>query len=103
MIRWRWGLAALAVAACAGSPPPRAHALDIRGFAFLPDTITVPVGDTLVWTNHDVVPHTATRAGEWDTGPVAASASGRWVATQPGTHDYICAFHPTMKGTVVVR
>jgi len=95
-------LASLAVA-CAGGATPRAHAVDIRGFAYQPDTITVAVGDTLVWTNHDVVPHTATRAGAWDTGQIAARAEGRWVAEAPGTHDYICAYHPNMKGTVVVR
>jgi plastocyanin len=97
------GLAAGLAAGCAGSPRPRAHAVEIRGFRYQPETVTVSTGDTLVWTNRDVVPHTATGADGWDTGAIAAGGTARWVAEDAGTHEYICAYHPTMKATVVVR
>jgi len=76
----------------------------IRGFQYLPATVTVAVGDTVVWSNHDIVPHTAT-AGEqhFDTRSIDARKSARFTATQAGTFAYICAFHPSMKGTLVVR
>jgi plastocyanin len=61
------------------------------------------VGDTIVWTNHDLVPHTATAAGGgWDTGALAQNATGQWIATA-GIHPYVCAYHPTMRGVIQVE
>lgn len=94
---------ALLLAGCGGGRGTTAHAVEIRGFVFAPDTVVAAVGDTVVWTNHDVVPHTATRSGGPDTGQIDANGSGRWVVEAAGTHDYVCAYHPTMRGTVVVR
>ncbi len=83
---------------------PVSHHLVIRGFQYEPPTLRVAVGDTLVWRNEDVVPHTATAAaGEWDSGNLGSGASWRWVASEPGTHAYLCTFHPGMKGTVEVQ
>jgi plastocyanin len=98
-------LAALALAAaCAGGDRPRAHRVEVRGFVFEPQTLEAAPGDTLVWANHDLVPHTATdSAGAWDTGTVEAGAEGRVVAPKPGVYPYRCALHPTMRGTLRVR
>lgn len=96
--------AALVFAAgCGGDGGPQTHAVEIRGFAFVPDTVVAAPGDTVAWTNADVVPHTATAAGGWDTGDIRASATGRAVVKAPGTYDYVCAYHPSMRGTLVVR
>ena len=96
-----WALVALA---CTRTPPPRAHAVTIKNFAIQPATLTVAVGDTVVWTNEDFVPHTATaRDGTWDSKSIDANGTYRWVARAPGTHVYICAFHPNMQATVAVR
>lgn len=70
--------------------------------AFSPARVEVTAGDTVVWTNHDIVPHTATAEG-FDTGALSQGASGRFVAASPGTLSYLCSFHPTMKGEIVVR
>jgi plastocyanin len=100
------GLAVLALglaAACA-RPVPRSHTVEIRGFAYLPATLEVAVGDTVVWVNRDVVPHTATGAeGGWDSGDLAAGQSWRLVAGQQGSQPYYCALHPIMRGMLVVR
>jgi plastocyanin len=96
-------LAAAVVASCA-RPAPRVHTIAIRNFAFLPNEVTVARGDTIVWSNADFVPHSATaRDGAWDSKAIEGSGSWRFVATRPGRHDYYCVFHPNMKGTVVVR
>jgi plastocyanin len=98
--------AALVLAAGCGGGGARAatHPVEIRALRFLPDTVVVAPGDTVVWTNADLVPHTATSAaGGWDTGEIGGSASGRTVAGKPGTYPYVCAYHPTMRGTLVVR
>jgi plastocyanin len=106
---WRGIAAALAVGppaltvACA-RPAPRSHIVDIRGFAYLPATIQVAAGDTVIWINRDVVPHTATRDGRrWDSGTINAEQAWRLVATSPGSQPYYCAFHPAMRGELVVR
>jgi plastocyanin len=66
--------------------------------------MTVARGDTIVWSNADFVPHTATaRDAAWDSKAIDGSASWRTVARTVGRHEYYCAFHPTMKATVVVR
>lgn len=107
---WLWiarglvGAGLMASSACAGqSPRARSHAVHINAFRYAPDTIRVAVGDTIVWTNHDVVPHTATGAeNRWDTGKIDANAAGWWIADRPGMEQYICAYHPNMRAMVVV-
>lgn len=51
----------------------------IENYAFLPRTLTIPVGTTVAWTNHDAVEHTATSdvAGLFDTKSLAKGESGR--------------------------
>ena len=76
----------------------------MRNVAFDPPSITVAAGDTVVWTNADFLPHTATaRDAAWDSKTIEASGVWRLVTATPGTHEYYCVFHPTMKGTIVVR
>ncbi|HEX6038662.1 cupredoxin domain-containing protein [Longimicrobium sp.] len=102
----RASLAALALAAAAcgtGASAPTAHRVEIRAFRYLPDTVTAAPGNTVVWTNADVVPHTARAAGAWDTGEIGAAGEGRIVAGAPGTYRYDCAYHPTMHAVLVVR
>jgi plastocyanin len=82
---------------------PRGHPVEIRAFQFAPATLTVRVGDTLAWTNHDMVPHTVAAPGSWDSGSIAANATWRYTASRAGRFDYACAFHPGMKATLVVR
>ncbi|MEJ7758722.1 MAG: cupredoxin family copper-binding protein [Gemmatimonadaceae bacterium] len=78
---------------------PRAttQAVTIRAFAFSPSADTVRVGDTLVWRNRDLVPHTATARDEtFDSGSLEADAWWRLIARTPGVYPYICTFHPAM-------
>ncbi|MGH7527673.1 MAG: cupredoxin domain-containing protein [Gemmatimonadales bacterium] len=105
MTPWRAGLAVagLGLGACT-RPAPRPHVVEIRGFAFAPATLELPAGDTVVWINHDVVPHTATReGGEWDSGSLGAEQVWRLVVTGKDSQPYYCAFHPTMRGVLMVR
>lgn len=89
--------------ACARSTPG-AHTVEIRGFAYVPDTLEVAAGDTVVWVNRDIVPHTATQDGRaWDSGSLGTAVAWRVVAASPGRQLYYCTFHPTMHGVLVVR
>jgi plastocyanin len=79
------------------------HTVTIEGIQFQQPTLTVKRGDQVVWVNKDVVPHTATAAGQFDSGPIAPGKSWSWTASKPGPVDYICTYHPGMKGTVKVE
>ncbi len=85
-------------------PGAKAHTVSTDGFRYLPDTVRAHPGDTLVWTNHDLVPHTSTAAGKtWESGSLAPRTSWRHIVVAHGTYAYACDFHPTMTGVVVVR
>ena len=77
--------------------------MTIDAFEFKPPALTVDRGDTIVWRNSDPVPHTVTAKGAFDSGAIAAGATWKYTAKTSGRFDYICAFHPTMKGTLIVR
>jgi plastocyanin len=97
-------LLCLLAASCGGEAagaPPRSHLVEMQTTGFAPAELTVAEGDTVVWRNGDIVPHTATAAGKFDSGSVAAGGEWRWVATA-GDFAYLCTFHPTMKGTLKV-
>ena len=88
------------------STPPTTHTVEIRGMEFHPAALTVAVGDTIVWVNRDIVPHTATASGRvkaWDTKQLSQGQTGRYIARHKGTLHYSCTLHPTMHGTVIVR
>ena len=77
--------------------------MTIDGSAYAPSMITVRKGDTVTWVNKDPFPHTVTAAGKFDSKSIAANGKWSYRATQAGDFDYICTFHPNMKGTLVVQ
>jgi plastocyanin len=76
----------------------------IDNFSFVPKTLTVPVGTTVTWTNHDDVPHTVVSTKKRFASP-ALDTDERFSYrfTAPGTYPYYCSVHPMMTGTVVVK
>jgi plastocyanin len=102
------GVALLALTAPAGPPStaakPKTRTVVLRGMDYLPATVTVNVGDTVIWKNEDIVPHTATaRNKSFDSGNIEPGGSWRYVANKKGTYPYYCAYHPNTKGRLVVR
>lgn len=98
------GLAALAGAPVllAGARAQAAtHEVTIQRFKYLPADLTVAVGDTIIFTNLDGAPHTATAVdGSFDTGRLNRNKSGSVTITAAGTFPYICTFHRNMKGSI---
>jgi plastocyanin len=79
------------------------HEVEIKGFAFVPDTIEVAEGDGIRWTNRDLAPHTATAVDDtWDTGPIAEGESVTLEVVKGMTGSYHCQFHPHMAATVTI-
>jgi plastocyanin len=80
------------------------HTVTIEGMKFNPIKLTVHKGDTIVWVNKDIVPHTATSAtAGFDSTAIYSDKSFKWTASKAGTFDYACQFHPTMKATITVK
>lgn len=74
----------------------------IEHFAYSPARVLARPGDTLVFVNRDIVPHTATAAdGAWDTGELGHDARGRVTVPAAGGR-FVCGFHPDMAGELVV-
>ncbi|HET9025461.1 MAG TPA: cupredoxin family copper-binding protein [Burkholderiaceae bacterium] len=92
-----------ALVAVAPSFGAETHTIAMEGMKFAPASLTVKRGDAVVWVNRDLVAHTATASGAFDSGPIAAGKSWRFVARAPGRHEYVCSLHPTMKATLVVE
>jgi len=82
--------------------------------SFSPSVINVKVGDTVTWTNSDVMPHTVTsgtgpsdpnKGKEFDSGLSTPLMPGKTFIhkfTTVGEFPYFCSLHPAMAGTVTV-
>ena len=80
------------------------HVIEMRELGFRPPTLVIAAGDTVVWINRDIVPHTATAESEsWDSKIIAPDESWEMVPTKIGSQPYICSLHPSMLGTLEVR
>lgn len=84
-------------------PTGKTHTILIKGLQFAPDRLEVSVGDTVVWRNEDIVPHTATAKNGFDSRNLDKGQSWRYVAKQKGSYPYICTYHPTMAGELLVK
>ncbi len=92
-----------AVADIRSAPANQTHTIQIKGFAFVPKKLEVNLGDTVIWMNEDIVPHTATAPKAFNSKNLAKNQSWSFVAKQKGTYPYICSYHPTMTGELVVQ
>ncbi|WP_370063181.1 cupredoxin family copper-binding protein [Mycobacterium sp. MAA66] len=87
----------------AAPAPAGANAVNIDNFAFAPATLTVPVGATVTWTNHDEEPHNVVaEGGQFRSPTMGSGATFTYTFSTPGTFAYVCGIHPMMHGTVVV-
>ena len=76
---------------------------------FIPNTVRIPVGGTVTWVNDDSAAHTTTSGtpsggpdGVWDSGLMMTSTLFSHTFDEIGSHDYFCAVHPWMGGTVII-
>ncbi len=76
----------------------------IFGRAYMPSSITVPVGTTVTWTNPDAEEHTVTSniGGLFDN-YLLGGDSFSYTFNEPGTFTYSCMPHPEMLGRVIVE
>jgi plastocyanin len=104
-------LAALAVLPLAARPLIRRAMAQEAGpaivamtkFAFMPPTIEIKSGGSVIFINRDLVPHTATAGdGSFDTGTLRQNERKEIAFPAAGEFPYICRFHRHMTGIVRV-
>ena len=93
---------AVSVLAARARPGQKTHTVTIEAMRFQPQSLTVKAGDTIVWSNKDVVAHTATAAG-FDSQTIMPGQSWTYLASAKGDFPYICTLHPAMKATLRVK
>jgi plastocyanin len=78
----------------------------IDDYSFSPGALTVPLGTTVTWVNHDETVHTVV-AGD---NPRSFRSAGldtddkfSFTFNKAGTYAYFCSVHPHMTGKIIVR
>ena len=84
--------------------PSTTNTVDIQGFAFNPDTITIAKGTTVTWTNKDIsAQHTVTEINNaFSSETLNEGQTYTHTFNEAGTFEYQCHIHPNMKGNVIV-
>jgi plastocyanin len=76
----------------------------IDNFVFGPQTLTVPVGTTVTWTNSDDIPHTSVSTeGVFKSKVLDTDEKFSYTFTKAGSYPYYCTIHPKMTGKIVVQ
>jgi plastocyanin len=97
-------LAASSSVTANAEPPAATAAVKIDNFVFGPQTLTVPVGTTVVWTNSDDIPHTSVSTeGVFKSKVLDTDEKFSYTFTKAGTYPYYCTIHPKMTGKIVVQ
>jgi len=99
------GSAGATLARGARKPKAVTHTVTIDASRFRPSTLTLAPGDSVVWVNKDLIPHTATsqQQGLFDSGTIPAGKSWKRTFKDKADLAYMCLFHPTMKGRVRIK
>jgi plastocyanin len=89
----------------ANDQPSAANAeVKIDNFSFGPQSLTVPVGATVIWTNRDDIPHTVVSTdGVFKSKVRDTDETFSFTFDKAGTYPYYCSIHPKMTGKVVVQ
>jgi plastocyanin len=99
----------LAVAAALQLPfgPSQARAQEVKvtidNFTFSPAELTLKVGDTVTWTNHDDIPHTVVSAGKFRSKTMDTDGNFSFTFSAAGDYKYFCSLHPHMTGMIKVE
>ena len=77
---------------------------------YIPATLNISAGTTVIWENNDAAAHLATSGtpdvgpdGVFDSGMIMGGATYEYEFSETGEFVYYCLVHPWMVGTVVVE
>lgn len=84
----------------------KTHVVEVVNFEYVPDELSIEVGDTVHFQWIEGVHPTESKDGAWETFPMNKESTDYFlVLDQPGSYDYICTLHESlgMVGTIVVQ
>jgi plastocyanin len=82
----------------------RKASMDQKGMKFIPHLLTITVGDTVDFLNHDGVDHNVFSPDNapYNLGMVKPLASGSHTFDKPGAYSQLCSIHPEMLAYIFV-
>jgi plastocyanin len=88
----------------AAAPQSGTAEVKIDNFSFGPASLTVAVGTTVTWVNHDDIPHNVVSTdGLFKSKVIDTDEKFSFTFTKAGSFSYFCGIHPKMTGKVVVQ
>ena len=81
---------------------PTTHTVLIKKMKFIPETLHVKNGDTVVWINKDFYPHDVSKFDDnsWHSSPLEKGKS--WAKVVTKTEEYYCSLHVVMRGKLII-
>lgn len=76
--------------------------VEIRDFKYIPQNLTVKVGQTVRWTNYDSARHDVVGSGI-KSEYLEKGETFNYAFEKEGTYQYICTLHPWMEGEVIAQ
>jgi plastocyanin len=81
-----------------------ANVVTIDNFTFSPKELTVAVGTTVKFVNHDDIPHTVVEKNlSFRSKALDTDDAYSYTFATAGSFDYFCGLHPHMVGKIIVR
>jgi plastocyanin len=81
-----------------------ANVVTIDNFTFSPKELTVAVGTTVKFVNHDDIPHTVVEKKLSFRSKALDTDDGySYMFATAGSFDYFCSLHPHMVGKIIVK
>ncbi|MGN6530492.1 MAG: plastocyanin/azurin family copper-binding protein [Ginsengibacter sp.] len=81
----------------------RTDTVTIQQMQFIPASLTVQKGDTIIWINKDMVDHTVKEEKSKGFYSDTIHVGNIWKMEATDNADYNCSIHPTMKGKIVIK
>ena len=76
----------------------------IDNFVYSPVPLTVKVGTTVTWINHDDIPHTVDSTDKkFKSAALDTDDKFEFRFTEPGEYPFYCRIHPKMTGKIIVQ
>ena len=76
----------------------------IDNFVYSPVPLTVKVGTTVTWINHDDIPHTVdSTQGKFKSAALDTDDKFEFQFKEAGEYPFFCRIHPKMTGKIIVQ
>lgn len=81
-----------------------ANVVMIDNFTFSPKELTIAVGTTVKFVNHDDIPHTVVEKNlSFRSKALDTDDAYSYTFATAGSFDYFCSLHPHMVGKIIVK